>query len=146
MNNFILKDCGGKTYVEECIQCEGREETVDVLYAPSSFKRKGKVVQLSTGSDLHLKHVSRLWHNIWCCEVDLIDSVEELETWRQPGTYEKSRVKTQSRNALHNSLLKANPCHSPRCRNYFESFGSRATEEVEEEGLPVAQRNVQHIL
>lgn len=43
MNNFILKDCGGKTYVEECIQCEGREETVDVLYAPSSLKEKEKL-------------------------------------------------------------------------------------------------------
>lgn len=52
-----------------------------------------------------------------CC------SVEELEEWKQPGKYE-SRVKTQSRNASHKSLLRANPCHCPRCCHYFKSLSS----------------------
>ncbi len=45
---------------------------------------KEQKLQLLMSADLHLKHVSRLCHNIWCCEVDPLfcRGVGEMEAAR----------------------------------------------------------------
>lgn len=71
---------------------------------------------------LYLKHVLRLWRNIWCCEVDPLfcGGVALLEA-----------VKAQSGVALHESLLRAGSLSQvcPRCCFSIRSSSRRQHED-----------------